>query len=228
METAELEQGTQEWKDARLGNITASRMHDVMTKPNRRGQGESSARRNYKAQLVCEILTGKLSKEDQIETWWMKRGKELEGDARSEYELRNGVMVQTGGFFKHPTIPRYGCSPDGLVGDVGLLQIKCFSRANHIECITSGIPGECRDQMISELSVFPDREWNDFASYHPEFPDDMKLFVKRIYRKDVLPEIEKMEAAAIELNAEVDAILLSLKTQSDLSGQLEASLAARK
>lgn len=214
METVDVEQGTKEWLEARLGFVTASRIHDVLTKPRTRGQEESSARRNYKAQIVCEILSGKLSKDDEIETWWMRRGKELEPDARSEYEMRTGVPVQTCGFVKHPSIPRYGCSPDGLVGEDGLIQIKCLNRANHIECLTSGIPTELEEQMISELAVCVDRKWNDFVSYHPEFPAEMRLFVKRVYRKEVLPIIEKMEAEVRLLNADVDLMVESLKKKT--------------
>jgi hypothetical protein len=224
MDSVDLEQGTQEWRDARLGFLTASRIHDVLTKPRKRGQEESSSRRNYKAQLVCEILSGKLSKDDQIETWWMKRGTELEPDARVEYEMRNGVMVQTCGFVQHPRIPRYGCSPDGLIGDDGLMQIKCLSRANHIECLTSGIPSELKEQMVAELSV-TGRAWNDFVSYHPEFPDKMKLYVKRVYRKDELPLIEKMEAEAVIFNKEVDAMLAQLRQGDDLTAVLQESIA---
>lgn len=222
-ESSELEQGTPEWKDARLGCTTASRIDDVMSKPRTKGSGETSGRKNYKAQLVLELLTGKPSKDDEFESWWMKRGRELEPDARSEYELRNGVMVQTCGFIVHPTIPRYGCSPDGLVGDSGMVQIKCLTRANHIECLTSGIPSDRIAQMICELSV-TGREWNDFGSYHPEFPDSMKLYVRRLWRKDVLQQIEEMERAVRAFNEEVDAIYKSLQTSDDVQCQLEQSM----
>lgn len=223
-DSSELEQGTQEWKDARLGFVTASRIHDVLSKPRKKGEKESAGRRNYKAQLALEIFSGKASKEDEYESWWMKRGRELEPDARSEYELQKGVMVQTCGFIVHPCIPRYGCSPDGLVGNDGLVQIKCFTRANHIDCLTSGIPSDRLAQMTCELSVNQGREWNDFGSYHPEFPGDTKLFVRRLWRKDVLPQIEEMEREVRLFNEEVDLIVKALKTSNDLQGQLEESL----
>jgi hypothetical protein len=222
-DSSELEQGTQEWRDARLGFVTASRIDEVLSKPAKKGAGETSGRRNYKAQLALEIFAGKSSKEDEFENWWMKRGRELEPDARSEYEMREGVMVQTCGFLVHPTIPRYGCSPDGLIGDNGMVQIKCLSRANHIDCLTSGIPSERLKQMICELSV-TGREWNDFGSYHPDFPGNTKMLVKRLWRKDVLDKIEEMEREVILVNQEVDVLVNALRTTSDLSGQLEKSL----
>jgi hypothetical protein len=224
VQTADLEQNTQEWKEARLGHVTASGIHDLLSKPRKRGQEESSGRRNYKAKLALEIISGKLSKEGDIETWWMKRGKELEGDARTEYEIRTGFPVTQCGFLTHPEIERFGCSPDGLVGEDGMTQIKCLNRANHIECLTSGIPSDHEEQMICELAVCVDKKWNDFASYHPEFPGDLKLYVKRIHRKDVLPQIEAIQKAVIEFNKEVDAVVLAMRTRANLGGQLEASI----
>jgi hypothetical protein len=223
MQSAELEQGTKEWKDARLGFATASRIHDVMSKPGKKGATESAGRRNYKAQLALELFAGKPSKDDDFENWWMKRGREMEPDARAEYEIQNGVMVQTCGFIAHPSIPRYGCSPDGLIGDAGMVQIKCLNRANHIECLTSGIPSDRLAQMICELSV-TGREWNDFGSYHPEFPGTSKLYVRRMWRKDVLPQIEKMEREVLIFNEEVDVLFRAMQTSIDLKGQLEKSV----
>jgi hypothetical protein len=216
METVDLEQGTQDWKDARAGFASASGIHNILSKPRKRGESESAGRKNYKAKIICEILSGKPTKEEEVETWWMKRGKELEGDARSEYEMINGVMVQTCGFVHHPLIQRYGCSPDGLVGSDGMVQIKCLNRANHMDCWTRGIPNDKQQQMTSELSVCREgsavghRIWNDFVSYHPDFPPHLRLYVKRIWRKDVVAEIEKMEAAVAEFNGEVDEIISHL------------------
>jgi YqaJ-like recombinase protein len=221
--SSELEQGTQAWKDARLGFVTASRIDDVMSKPPKKGGKETSGRRNYKAQLALEIFSGKSSKEDEFENWWMKRGRELEPDARSEYEMRNGVMVQACGFIAHPSIPRYGCSPDGLIGDDGMVQIKCLTRANHMDCLTSGIPSERLKQMICELSV-TGREWNDFGSYHPEYPGNTKMLVKRLWRKDVLDKIEEMEREVVIFNQEVDVLVNALRTNDDINAQLEKSL----
>lgn len=223
MDSVDLEQGTKEWKESKLGYTSASRIHDVLSKPRKRGQEESSGRRNYKAKLIFEILSGKESKEDGVETWWTRRGEELEPDGRSEYELRNKVAVQTCGFIKHPSIPRYGCSPDGLVGDDGIIQIKCLNRANHLECLTSGIPTQYAAQMVCELSV-TGRQWNDFVSYHPEAPDDLKLYVKRIWRKDVLHIIESMEAEVIKFTREIDETIASITKPKSLEAQLEASL----
>lgn len=217
---SELEQGTQEWKDARLGCATASRIDDLMSKPSKKGAAESAGRRNYKAQLALELFSGKASKEDEFENWWMRRGRELEPDARSEYELQRGVLVQTCGFILHPSIPRYGCSPDGLIGSDGLVQIKCLTRANHIDCLTSGIPSDRIKQMICELSV-TGRQWNEFCSYHPEFPGTSKTAIRRMWRKDVLTEIEDMEREVRAFNEEVDAMVKALKTSNDLQAQLE-------
>jgi hypothetical protein len=224
VDSSELKQNTPEWFAARLGHVTASCVSSVLAKSQKKG-AKSSMRESYKWKLALEIVSGKSSEDDEVDTYWMRRGRELEPDARTEYELRTPEPVTTCGFLKHATIPRYGCSPDLLVGDKGMGQVKCLNRQNHGECWASGIPSKNRQQMICELSV-TGREYNDFISYHPEFPEHLKLYVKRIWRKDVLAEIEEMEAAVIVFNAEVDETIRHLPKAETLEQQLEASVKA--
>jgi len=183
------EQGTQEWRDERSGKITASRIDDVLTKP-RKGQKDSAVRSNYRAQLICEILTGKAI-EEQFQSWDMKRGVELEPIARAEYELRMAVVVDTVGFVAHPSISRAGASPDGLVGTSGLVQFKCVKTAKHLDWLMAQIvPTEHRGQMYFEMAC-TGRQWSDFVSYEPNLPEEFQLFVARLRRDDVeIAEIE--------------------------------------
>lgn len=224
MDSVDLQQNTPEWFAAKLGHTSASGIHNVLARPKKKGE-KSSMREGYKWKLALEIVSGKSSEEDEIDTFWMRRGLKLEPDARTEYELRTPEMVTTCGFVKHATIPRYGCSPDLMVGEKGIGQIKCLNRQNHGECWSSGIPAKFRQQMICELSV-TGREFNDFISYHPEFPDHLKLYVKRVWRKDVLAEIEEMEAAVVVFNAEVEETIRHLPKADSLEQQLVASIAA--
>jgi predicted phage-related endonuclease len=207
MNTEEIQQGTQDWIDARLGKVTASRIHCVMAKPRRKGQTESTTRANYMAQLAIEILTGK-SAEDGYENWNMQRGIKLEPEARSEYELRVSEIVTTAGFIEHPRIARAGCSPDALVGSKGLAQFKCPIPRVHGEYVKLAkikkVPPEYYPQVQFELAC-TGRERNDFVSYNDRFPEHNQLVIVRAERDE--PYIKELEAAVIEFNAEVDELV---------------------
>jgi len=168
-----MEQGTPEWHAARLGKVTASKINDVMAKL--KGGGEAAGRRNYRAQLVAERLTG-----EPTETYCsdaMRRGSEMEPLAREAYEFLTGTTVEQIGFIDHPTIPMTGCSPDGLIGDDGMLEIKCPNTATHIDWLLGGkVPPEHVNQMRWQMEC-AGREWCDFASYDPRLPVELQLFV---------------------------------------------------
>ena len=113
-----IEQGTDAWRLQRCGLATASRFADVMATVK---TGESADRRNYRAQLVCERLTGK-----PVETYSnraMLVGTEREPDARALYQVRTRRLVDEAGFVRIEGMAA-GASPDGLIGDDGLLEIK--------------------------------------------------------------------------------------------------------
>jgi hypothetical protein len=198
-------QGTTEWHADRCGKITASRITDVLTKPIK-GKQESTTRRNYRAELVCERLTGKVP--ESFQTWEMKRGTELEPFARTEYELRRSVEIQNVGFIVHPRFPFAGGSPDGLIGLDGMVQFKCPKTAIHLDWLMAGIvPMEHRAQMHWEMAV-TGRKWNDFVSFDPNLPEHLQLFVKRFDRDEVA--IAEIEQEVLKFNAEIEAIIGSL------------------
>src|SRR5579864_7292383 len=132
-EAYELEQGSQRWREARCGLVTASRCADVVASVKK---GEAAPRRNYRTELVIEILTGQPA--EQYVTREMQWGADQEQFARAAYELERDVLVETCGFVIHPDISRFGCSPDGLVGEDGLIQIKCPTTATHLSWILAG------------------------------------------------------------------------------------------
>lgn len=215
----EYEQGTAEWRDARSGHVTASRIGDILTKP-RKGQKDSATRANYRAQLVCEILSGKPIQDD-FQTWDMKRGIELEPNARVEYEMATGQDVEIVGFVVHPKLPRAGCSPDGLVGKEGLCQFKCPKSATHIKWFLDGIvPAEHRPQMYFEMAC-AGRAWSDFVSYDPNLTGH-ELFIRRLPRNDA--EISEIELEVQRFNAEVDEIVGRLSDGDSLETKLKKSL----
>ena len=182
-----MEQRSDEWFAARLGKVTASRVSDVVT---RTKSGYSASRANYMAELVCERLTGKQG--DSFSNAAMVWGTNTEPMARAAYEALEGILVEELGFVSHPTIEMAGASPDGLVGDDGLVEIKCPNTATHIETLLGAeIPSKYVNQMQWQMAC-TGRKWCDFVSYDPRMPEDMQLFVKRLERSDdTITELER-------------------------------------
>lgn len=199
------EQRSELWFKERLGCVSSSCIADVLARP-KKGSGEASTRRNLKARLVTELLTGK--HDDGYTNWEMERGIRLEPLAVVEYELHTGFDMESVGFVPHPKIKRAGASPDRLIGDDGLLETKCPNMANHYDYLMDGIvPVQYRKQMFWEMAC-TGRQWADFVSYHPSLPAHLQLFVARLKRDAV--EIGEIEAEVIKFNAEIDEILLKL------------------
>ncbi|GLQ96430.1 lambda exonuclease family protein [Dyella mobilis] len=190
-----MEQNTQEWRDARAGKITASRMCDVMAftagdgvykSGPRKGQQKEArslkARTDYIGDIVAEILTGE--PREQIRAKTLDWGHDVEAAARAAYEAETGIIVVCTGFVTHPIIPYVGCSPDGLIADCGQTQIKCPQNpANHIETLRNGMPEEHIPQVQGELYV-TGRDWSDFVSYDPRMPEHLRLYHQRIDRDE--------------------------------------------
>src|SRR6476619_1024978 len=153
------EQGTQEWLLERCGKVTASRIADLMA---RTKTGWGTSRANYAAQLIAERLTGCVA--PSFTNQAMIHGTETEPEARRAYEFFVDRDVQQIGFVPHPSIAMSGASPDGLVGDDGLLELKCPNTATHIETLLTGrIPDKYVKQMQFQMACTR-RAWCDFAS----------------------------------------------------------------
>lgn len=172
-----IEQGTPEWFAARLGNVTASRVADVIAKTK---SGYSASRDNYMAQLICERMTNTVA--ESYSNAAMQWGTETEPLARAAYESYADVLVDQVGYVPHPWLSRAGASPDGLVGADGLLEIKCPNTATHIETLLSEtVPTKYITQMQWQMAC-TGRLWCDFVSFDPRLPDAFHLFVKRVER----------------------------------------------
>ena len=155
-----MQQRSDAWFSARLGKVTASRIGDLMAKTK---SGPSKSRENYKMQLLCERLTWR--KEEGFTSAAMQRGTDLEPIARSAYEVDNGVMVIETGFVPCPGIEMAGASPDGLVGEDGLVEIKCMNTAQHVEFLrTNKIDSGYELQMLFQM-ICTGRAWCDFVSF---------------------------------------------------------------
>lgn len=194
-----VEQGTPEWFAARLGNVTASRVADVIAKTK---SGYSASRENYMAQLICERMTNTVA--ESYTNAAMQWGTETEPLARAAYESIADVLVDEVGYVQHPRIERAGASPDGLVGLFGLLEIKCPNTATHIDTlITEQVPTKYITQMQWQM-VCTGRAWCDFVSFDPRLPNGLQVFVKRV-------EFDTEYAATLEI--EVVKFLAELDTK---------------
>jgi len=203
----DLEQGTPEWKAARAGKVTASKIADVMAKVQK---GEAAIRKNYRAQIVAEILTGK-PQDDVYTNAAMQWGTDNEPLARAAYETANGVMVDQVGLVIHPSIDRGASSPDGLVDPNGLVEIKCPNTATHLEyLLAKAVPSQYQPQMLWQMACCG-ADWCDFVSYDPRLPEDLQLFVKRFNRDS--ERIEAMEAEVNLFLSEVDATIKALRSK---------------
>ena len=194
------EQRTDEWHAARLGRVTASRLGDVLAKPT------TAAYRSYRAQLIAERLTGEAA--ETFTNAAMQWGVDTEDEARRAYSFIADRDVVETGFVDHPAIPMTGASPDGLVGDEGLVEIKCPKTATHIETITDGqVPLKYLRQMQWQMAC-TGREWCDFVSYDPRLPPHVRLWIKRVERDDTM--IANLADAVTAFLADVDQIIAAL------------------
>lgn len=196
MSTLDLMQGSPDWHAARLGKVTASRVADVCA---RTKTGYGASRANLMAQLIAERLTG-----EAAETYTnvaMQWGSANEADARTAYEFASDVDVIEVGFVPHPTIAMAGASPDGFVGEDGLLEIKAPNTATHIDTLLGQAePAKYVKQMQFQMAC-TGRRWCDFASFDPRMPPAMRLFVQRVERDDAL--IAEIEREVVSFLAEM-------------------------
>lgn len=171
-------QRSPEWFTARLGRLTSSCAADAFATIKK---GEAASRRNLRVQLVLERLTGR-SQDSGYSNFDMERGVLLEDEARRAYEAQTGILIDTVGFVAHDTLLA-GCSPDGLTGD-GLIEIKCPKAATHLDYVRGELPGEYLRQITHSLWL-TGKAWGDFVSYHPEFPEHLRLKITRIRAADL-------------------------------------------
>jgi putative phage-type endonuclease len=197
-----MEQRSEEWFQARLGKVTASRVADVLAKIK---SGESASRRNYKIQLVSERLTGE--RQETYVNQAMQDGIDREFYARERYVQQFGEVEEVG-FIQHPTLEA-GASPDGLVGTDGIIEIKCPMGSTHTETLmTQEVPSKYVPQIQFQLLV-TGRKWCDFVSYNPMFPENLQVFVRRVFaNKEYQQELEDEVKQFLK---EVDDVISKLK-----------------
>ena len=190
MEIIDCIQGSDEWHQARLGFVTASNFHKVLNKKTGRGL--------YMRKKVAERLTGLL--EESYKNEIMENGNIVESEARDFYQMVNDCTVQEVGFVKRDE--DVGCSPDGLVGEDGIIEIKCPLSSTHIGYIMSNkLPAAYKPQVQGNLWV-TGRQWCDFISYDP------RVIAKPMHTVQVKRDSEYIT----ELAAKVAVFVKELKT----------------
>jgi putative phage-type endonuclease len=199
-------QSDPQWATARVGHVTASRIADLMAKTK---TGWGASRANYAAQLVAERLTGNAS--ESYSNAAMQWGVETEPHARAAYEFRTDATCGEAAFLKHPKIEWAGASPDGFVGDDGLVEFKCPNTATHIDTLLGAkVPEKYVLQMQWQLAC-TGRAWCDFVSFDPRLPEEMRMFLRRVDRDNTL--IGTLEREVEVFLAEIDDTLKQLRRQ---------------
>ena len=202
-----IEQRTEEWFAQRLGKVTASKISDVIAKTK---TGVSASRENYSTQLTLERLTNQ--KAEFYSNAAMEWGTATEPQARQAYEVYREVFVDEVGFIDHPIISMSGASPDGLVGDDGLVEIKCPESKTQMETLLNQkVPNKYQPQMQWQMAC-TGRKWCDFVSYDPRMPENLRIFVQRVERNDVYIKMleEEVRVFLEEIDQKVE-ILRNIK-----------------
>jgi putative phage-type endonuclease len=197
-------QGSPEWHQARLGKVTASRVADVIAKTK---TGWGASRANYMAELLVERLTGNPT--EGYSNAAMQWGVDTEPTARAAYELMHDCTVEIVGFVPHPKIAMAGASPDGYVGEAGLVEIKCPNTGTQLDTLLGGaIPAKYVAQMQWQMAC-SGRLWCDWVSFDPRLPAAMQLHVHRVVRDPAM--ITDLETQVIAFLAELDGKLIALR-----------------
>lgn len=183
----DVEQNTDAWDELRLGKVTASKLGCVMANE---GKAFGDPAQRYALQLALERITGRKAaysfRNDDME-----RGHEQEPIARLAYEESQFVTVTNGGFFDGGD---YGDSPDGLVGEDGVVEIKSVIASTHYDTQRrESFDPAYRWQLIGHLDC-TGRAWVDFVSFCADYPDDKQLIVHRLHRKDCEDQIARLRA----------------------------------
>lgn len=201
---ANVEQNTAGWLEARAGRFTASRASDLMA---RTKAGPSASRGSLLALLAVERLTGQPVETFQNDA--MRRGQELEAEARDAYSFATGLAVIECGFIECGDLPMTGCSPDGVIGADGLVELKCpANMAKHLAALRSNEHArEYRWQLQHQLMV-TGRKWVDAVSFDPRYPEHLQLAIVRVERDEAA--INELREAIETADAEVEAIVREL------------------
>jgi len=200
MEIIDCIQGSDEWFDVKRGKVSASHFKDVLNKSSK----SSSGRGLYMRKVAAEILTGQT--EETYTNAAMENGVDTEAEARECYEhIYHEKVVQVGFVVLNEWV---GCSPDGLIGEDGLAEIKCPLGSTHIDYISKdAMPPVYIPQVQGQLWV-TGRKWCDYISYNPYFKN-RPLWSKRIQRDEEY--IKTLETATNMFTKELKELIAKIE-----------------
>ncbi len=184
-----MEQGTEEWRKARMGMPSASRLDAILAEG--KGGAMAATYEDYLYEVVLERITG--IPYEQYHSVYMDDGKDNEDLARTEYEARFGVMVELHPGKESKIIPGFWASPDGLLPSLKKgMEIKCKKSKNHMKAIMRGLVERPHIlQMTGNLLVFDEFDAWDYVSFDPSFPENLRMWV-RTFPKEELPIAQVM------------------------------------
>ena len=205
-DSKELIQGSDEWFKARMGKITASKLSDLMRKTK---YGESTYKTRLRMELAIERLTGK-SASPNFMNQAMQDGVEREPDARKLFEAITGKEVALCGSFDHPDVVNTSASPDGLIrGEDAVLELKCPTHVTHAKNLLSETMPKNYEYQVQWQIACTESEYAYFASYHPDFPKELRLKWVKVLRDNIM--ILELEDAVRQFDIEVEELILKLK-----------------
>ena len=201
-----VDQGSLEWHAMRCGKVTASRVADIQRKGK---SGPSLTRQRYLGELVAERLTGVVA--SSFKSADMEWGNATEAEAREAYAFYHGADLTPVDFVDHPSIPMCGASPDHLVSNDGLLEIKCPATHTHIATLLGDeIDRDYMIQMQWQMAC-TGRLWCDWVSYDPRLPEDMRMEVRRVPRDDEM--ITELTGHVVKFLADVASTVEALEAK---------------
>lgn len=200
----DVPQNSEAWEALRLGKATASNFAKIMAND---GKAFGDPAKRYALQIALERHTGRKA-EHSFKNDEMERGHEQEPVARMLYEETQFSTIENGGFFDWGS---YGDSPDGLVNDDGVVEIKSVIAPTHYATIQRGTFDPAYGwQLVGHLEC-TERKWVDFASYCSDFPDSRQLVVYRLHRDECEEKILRLKERRAEFLALVETIYQQLK-----------------
>ena len=206
MSNEELIQGSEEFFKVRLGKITASKLSDLMRKTK---YGESTYKTRLRMELAIERLTGK-SASPNFMNKAMQDGVEREPDARKLFEAITGKDVAECGSFDHPDIVNTSASPDGLIrGEDAVLELKCPTHITHAKNLLSEKMPKNYEYQVQWQIACTESEYAYFASYHPDFPKELRLKWVKVLRDNIM--ILEIEDEVRKFDVEVEELINQLK-----------------
>jgi len=190
-----MEQRSEEWIAEKLGKITGTRAAYLM--------GSPLAQKTLMSLLISEIAMAQRKASPLTQA--MKRGIDMENEAREYYEITHKTAVKETAYIEHPKYSTCGCSPDGLVGENGGIEIKCLLPENHVRVFMIDDIDKKYAWQIKWNLFCTGREYWDYFGYCSDLPGELAYYEKRFYAKDI--DFEEIEKKLLKFTSQLNEFL---------------------